>query len=99
MCGVQGVRNLDRQVQQPLEFQWSALDVVLERLSLKQFHGDERLPAMLVDVINRADVGVKGGEADCPSRWKRSRATRSFDSRSGKNLSATKRWSLVSSAL
>src|SRR5579859_2099557 len=34
---------------------------VLERLPFQQFHGDEWLPVVLVNVVNSADVGVIEG--------------------------------------
>jgi len=35
---------------------------VLEGLALEQFHGDEGLAVVLVDLVNRADIGmVEGG--------------------------------------
>ena len=37
-------------------------DAVLQGLPLQQFHGDERVPPVLVNIVDRADVGmVEGG--------------------------------------
>ena len=33
-------------------------DAMLQRQPVQKFHGDEGLPVLLVNVVNRADVGV-----------------------------------------
>ena len=56
--GVQGIRDLDRKIQQLIELDGRAFDAVLERLAVQELHGDEGLMVLLPDLINRADVGV-----------------------------------------
>src|SRR6266550_3418820 len=58
MGGVEGVRNLDSEIEQAVEFQGLAVNCVLESLALKQFHGYEVPALVLPDLIDSADVGV-----------------------------------------
>ena len=41
-----------------LGVQWLPRDTVLERHPVQKLHGDERLPVLLADVVDRADVGM-----------------------------------------
>ncbi len=59
--GIQRVGDLDRQVQDLRRLHRLSADAVLECLALQQLHGDEGLPLVLVDVVDRADVGVVEG--------------------------------------
>ena len=62
VSGVQGVGDLDRQLQQLRRLDGLARDAVLESLALQQLHADEGLAFVLVDVVNGADVGmIEGG--------------------------------------
>ncbi len=45
--GVQGIRDLDRKIQQLIELDGRAFDAVLERLALQELHGDEGLMVLL----------------------------------------------------
>ena len=58
VCGVQRVGNLNCQPQQFIRRDGLASDVVLERQPIQELHHDEGLPFALVDVVNRANVGV-----------------------------------------
>ena len=58
VCGVEGVGDLDAQIEHRFDLQWLASDPVPERLPLQQFHGDEGSPIGLVDFVDRADVRV-----------------------------------------
>ncbi len=55
---IQSIRDLDDQIQKSIRFEGLALNDVLECVALEQLHGDEGLAFILVDFINRADVGV-----------------------------------------
>ena len=55
---IQAICNLDRQIQDLVRVQRLAQDALLQRLPLQQLHRDEVLAFVLVDVIDRADVGV-----------------------------------------
>ena len=62
--GVERVRDFHRQVQQLLDRQRPGFNNVLEGLALHQLHGDERLPVVLADLMDGADVGmVEGGSS------------------------------------
>jgi hypothetical protein len=56
--GVQSVGNLDRQVEQRLGLKRLPLDAVLECLAFQQLHVDEGLTLVLIDGVNRTDIGV-----------------------------------------
>ncbi len=59
---IERVRNIDGQRENQLGFHRSASNTVLQRQSIQELHGDERLLATLADVVNRADVRmVEGG--------------------------------------
>ncbi len=61
MGGLEPVRDLGGQVEQPLHPDRAALDEVLERLALQQLHDDEGLALVLPDLVDRADVRVVEG--------------------------------------
>ena len=56
--GVEGVCNLDREIERDFERQRPVVDPVLQRLAVEELHRDERLALGLVDVVHRADVRV-----------------------------------------
>src|SRR5438445_8870053 len=60
---IQGIGDLDADRQQGVEFQGTARDVVLQCCAVKKLHGDERLPVLVVDFVDGADVRViqRGG--------------------------------------
>jgi len=58
---VEGVGNLDSQIQNLLGFHGPSLDAMLEGLALKQFHRYEGLAFFFTDVVNCADVGMIEG--------------------------------------
>ena len=58
MRGVEGVRDLDREIEEALEGLRPAPDPVLEGAARKVLEGDERLPVLLANVVDRADAGV-----------------------------------------
>src|ERR1019366_5783340 len=65
---VQGIGNLNAQVECRLDLKRLASDPVPERLPLQQLHGDEGSPIGLVDFVDRADVRVvqRGGSLGFP---------------------------------
>src|SRR5271169_4242455 len=64
--GIERVGNLNGDVEYGLSVQRAAGDAVLQRRPVQKLHGDERLPVLLTDVIDRADVGVtEGGRSLC----------------------------------
>ncbi len=58
MCCVQRIGNLNRQTDQNVGLERSSGDAVLQRHAVQKLHGDERLPVLLTNVVNRADVWV-----------------------------------------
>ena len=58
MRGIQCVGNLDRQVHKGFGVHRPIRNEMLQRHAIEKFHGDERLPVLLANVVNRADVGM-----------------------------------------
>src|SRR5208282_1698886 len=56
--GVESVGNLNRQAEQDFRLHGLSADAMLERLAVQKLHGNERLPVLLADIVNRANVGV-----------------------------------------
>jgi hypothetical protein len=65
MGRVEGVGNLDGCIQHLFALHRFSGNQVLEGLALEQFHGDEGLAVVLVDLVNRADIRMveRGGGA------------------------------------
>jgi len=55
---IEGVGDLDRQVQNLFNPRTLLGQEMLEGFTLEQLHGDEVSPFVLVDIVNGADVGV-----------------------------------------
>src|SRR5690242_15462380 len=58
MGGVQRVRHLNGQLNELLDRNRLASDLMLQSMAFQEFHDDERLAVMLGDLVNRADVGM-----------------------------------------
>src|SRR5246500_5812128 len=58
MRRTQRVRDLNSQIQHALHRQRSSADQVLQRLPVQKLHGDERLPLVFANLVDRADVGM-----------------------------------------
>src|SRR5580704_7217525 len=55
---VQRVRNRNRNLKQLLKLPWPSRDRVFQSLPIEKLHGDERLPLMLSNLVNGADIGM-----------------------------------------
>ena len=98
-ASIQGVRDLNRQVEQRIGLKGLGLNTMLECLPLQELHHDEGLPFVLADLENGADVGVVERGSCARLALEALEDSGSRDRFSGRNLSATKRPSVVSSAL
>ena len=58
MRDLQAIEDLDRDVDQAVQFQWCTEDHVLDCHSVKELHGNEGAAVELPDVVNSADVGM-----------------------------------------
>src|SRR4029077_9399126 len=58
MCHVEGVGDLNAQIEHRFDLLWLASNLVPEGLAFKQFHGDECPPIDLVNLMDRANVRV-----------------------------------------
>ena len=58
MSSIERVSNLDGDVEHRLGVQRSAGDAVFQRFTVQKLHNDERLPLVLSDFVNGADVGM-----------------------------------------
>jgi len=61
VSSIQAVRNLDCQVENLISLKRLAEDALLQRLALQEFHGNELLPFVLVDLMDRANVRMIEG--------------------------------------
>src|ERR1019366_8721733 len=61
MSGIERVGDLNTKRQEQIGFKWTPRNTVLKRHTIEKLHGDERLPVLLADAVNRADVGVIEG--------------------------------------
>ena len=58
VCGVQGIGDLNAQIEHCFNLQRLAIDYMAEGLPLQEFHSDECSPLDFVNLIDRADVRV-----------------------------------------
>jgi len=58
---LQGVGDLDGQVEEHLYFQRSSLNGVLQGLTVQKFHGNEGLAIYCVNVVYSADIWMIKG--------------------------------------
>ena len=63
--GIERAGHLDTGVEQFVKRQRAVGDLVLQRVPIEKFHGDEMLACEFIDFIDRADVGMiqRGGGA------------------------------------
>ena len=57
------VRNFDAQLQHLLKLDRLATDAVLQRHPVQMLHGDKRLPVLLANLVDSADVRVIQGRS------------------------------------
>jgi hypothetical protein len=74
-------------------------DAMLQRGAFHEFHRDERLTVLFADFVDRANVGMIQRGRGTPSLRKRSSTCGTWARSSGRNLSATNRPRVESSAL
>ena len=55
---VQSIGYLNSQGEDHIGLQRTARNLVFQRHAIEKFHDDERLTVLIVDLVNRADVGV-----------------------------------------
>jgi hypothetical protein len=58
MGGIQGIRNLDAQIERRFDLQRLACNPMLQRHAFQILHGDEGLVTVSADLIDRADIRV-----------------------------------------
>jgi|ERR1017187_517745 hypothetical protein len=56
--GVEGVGNLDGDIEETVELHGTAGDEVLESLALETLHRDEGLAVFFSDIVDGADIGM-----------------------------------------
>ena len=61
MRRIQRIGDLNSQGQQFVQRQRLAVDVLLQRHSVEELHGDEGLAIVFIDFVNGADVGMVQG--------------------------------------
>ncbi len=73
---IEGIRDFDGECNHGIKVHRLALDGVLERHPVQEFHYDEGLPILLANVVNSADVGMiqgRGGLRFAPETTQRLR--------------------------
>src|ERR1700675_3217687 len=58
VCGIEGIGELDAQIEHRCDLQRLASDPMPKRLPVEQFHGDEGSPIGIINFVDRADVRV-----------------------------------------
>ena len=58
MGRIQGIRDVDADLEQIIRRQWTTRDPVFQRLPIQKLHGDEMPSLIFVNFIDRADVGM-----------------------------------------
>ena len=58
MRSIERVRNLDAERQRRFQFHRPIADQVLQGRAIEKLHHDERIPILLTDIVNHADVGM-----------------------------------------
>src|ERR1700730_16423204 len=58
MCCVQRVGNLDSERQDQFGVQWPTTNAMLQSQSIQKLHRDEGLSMLVVNFVDRADVGM-----------------------------------------
>ena len=58
MRGIEGIGNLNRQIEQRFRIHRAAVDAVFQRLPFQELHDDEGLAVFLVNLVDGADVGM-----------------------------------------
>ena len=96
--GVERVRDLDPDLEDLRHRQRSGLQPFPKRRSVQPLHDEERLPLVLGDVVEDADVGVAHTDAARASRSKRSRAALIVELAGGQEFERDARGSRRSSA-
>ena len=74
VSSIESVCNLNSRGQNLIDRQRLAIDAVLQRHPVQKLHSNEKLVAVLTNLINRADVGMVKGRGARASRRKRSNA-------------------------
>ena len=93
------IRDLNREVENLIRLKRLAEDALLQRLALQELHGNEVLPLMLVDLVDRADVGMIEGGGRLGFPLKPFQCVTVFGYCFRQELQGDKRPSVVSSAL
>ncbi len=61
MRGVEGVRDLDREIDHPIDRQRFAADLVRQGVAFEELQYQERPPLVVSDFVDGADVGMVQG--------------------------------------
>ncbi len=56
VSGIQSIGNLNRQTEQNFHLDGLSADKMLQRHAIQVLHGNERLPVVLADVVNGANI-------------------------------------------
>jgi|GEM_PF-4729821 len=104
VCCIQCICNLNSNIQEPIDFQWSSFDRMLERFPFQQFHGNEVNRRIRIGYGGRVDVvdrtNVRMIQTGCRLRLplESFQSLRVTGQLGGRNFRATLRRSFVSSA-
>jgi len=82
--GVEGIRDVDANVEKAVEFQRRPVDEMFEGAVLHKFHDQKGAAALFADVVNGSDVGMIESGSGIGLRRKRSRVDGLLARSSGK---------------
>ena len=58
---IQGVSRFDAETQQSLQLDGTAVNHVLQRLAIEALHDNEKMPVVLANLVDSANVGMVEG--------------------------------------
>jgi hypothetical protein len=58
MSGIKGIGDLDAEIENEIHFERAAANAMAQGHAIEKLHGNERVPAGVVDFVDGADIWV-----------------------------------------